>query len=321
MMGFFLRRFAHGMFLLLGASMLSFLFLQLAPGDFLDEVRLNPQISRETVAGLRTHYGLDRPLPERYLHWLNSVRKGDLGFSFAYNSPVLSLLWPRARNTLLLTGIATFLSWLVAVPLGVWSATRRGHWEDRLCMATTFGLLVVPDILLALVFVFLAVRTGWFPTGGMVSIGFSELGWWGRMMDILAHLFLPVTALVLGGLPVLVRHVRSAMAEVLSSPFICAARAHGIQRRSVLFRYGLRAAANPLVSLLGLSLAVLLSGSLLVEIIMSWPGVGPLLVQAILTRDVYVVVGAVMFSTLVIFAANLAADGLLYVLDPRTRNE
>jgi len=188
-------------------------------------------------------------------------------------------------------------------------------------MGMTFGLLVVPDILLALVFVLLAVRTRWFPTGGMVSIGFSELGWWGKMLDILAHLFLPVTALVLSGLPVLVRHVRAAMIEVLSSPFIRAARAHGIPRRSVLFRYGLRAAANPLVSLLGLSLAILLSGSLLVEIIMSWPGVGPLLLQAVLTRDVYVVVGVVMFSTLVIFTGNLAADGLLYVLDPRIRND
>lgn len=320
-MGFFFRRFLHGIVLVIGASIVSFLFLQLAPGDFLDEVRLNPQISRETLAGLRMQYGLDRPLPERYLQWLNSVRKGDLGFSFAYNIPVGSLLLPRARNTLLLTGIATILAWLIAVPLGVWSAIHRGHWEDRLCMTMTSGLLSVPEILLAIAFMLVAVRTEWFPIGGMVSTGFNELGWWGRITDLLAHFFLPVTTLVLGSLPILVRHVRAAMIEVFSSPFMVAARAHGIRRQSLLFRYALRAAANPLVSLLGLSLAMLLSGSLLVETIMSWPGVGPLLLQAILARDVYVVIGAVMFSTLVIFAGNLTADGLLYALDPRIRKE
>ncbi len=301
--------------------MLSFLFLQLAPGDFLDEVRLNPQISPETVAALRNQYGLTEPLPERYLHWLNGVRKGDLGFSFAYNCPVSVLLWPRALNTLLLAGAATAVAWLVAVPLGVWSASRRGGWEDRLCVGTTSGLLAVPDILLALGFLFVAVRTGWFPTGGMVPVGFGGLGWWDKLTSLLSHFFLPVLTLVLSSLPALVRHVRAAMVEALSSPFIRAARAHGIRRRSVLFRYALRAAANPLVSLFGLSLTMLLSGSLLVEIIMSWPGVGPLLLEAILARDVDVVIAAVMFSTLVVFAGNLAADGLLYALDPRIRSD
>lgn len=318
-MRFFLGRIAQGMLLLVAASMLSFLFVQLAPGDFLDEVRLNPRISPETAAALRSQYGLNRSLPQRYVEWLDSVCKGDFGFSFAYDSPVAPLLWPRARNTLLLTGIATAIAWLIAVPLGVWSASRRGRWADQLCLTTTSGLLAVPEILLALGFLFLAVRTGWFPTGGMVSIGFGEWGWWAQTRDILAHFSLPVVTLVLGSLPALVRHVRAAMLEALTSPFILAARAHGIPRRAILFRYGLRAAANPLVSLFGLSLTTLLSGSLIVEIIMSWPGVGPLLLEAILARDVYVVVGVVMFSTVVILAGNLAADGLLYWLDPRIR--
>jgi peptide/nickel transport system permease protein len=319
-MQFLLRRFVHGLMLLVGVSMLSFLFLQLAPGDFLDEARLDPQVSLATLSALRTEYGLNRSLPVRYLRWLNSVRKGNLGFSFAYDCPVTTLLWPRARNTLVLTGIATAIAWLIAVPLGAWSATRRHGWTDWLCTATTSGLLVIPDILLALGFLFLAVRTQWFPSGGMLSIGFSELRWWGKVKDFLAHLFLPVVTLVLGSLPVLVRHVRAAMTEVLSAPFVRAARAHGIPRRAVLFRYALRGAANPLVSLFGLSLAGLLSGSLLVEVIMSWPGVGPLLLEAILARDVYVVVGAVMFSTVVVVAGNLIADGLLFWLDPRIRN-
>jgi peptide/nickel transport system permease protein len=320
-MQFVFRRIVHGLTLLIGVSALSFLFLQLAPGDFLDEARLNPQMSLATLAALRTRYGLNRSLPMRYFQWLDSVRKGDLGFSFAYDCPVTTLLWPRARNTLLLTGISTALAWLLAVPLGAWSAVRQGSWTDWLFTGTTSGLLAVPDILLALGFLFLAVRTGWFPSGGMLSIGFGELHWWGKVKDFVAHLFLPVFTLVLGSLPVLVRHVRAAMIEVLSAPFVRAARAHGIPHRSVLFRYALRGAANPLVSLFGLSLTALLSGSLLVEVIMSWPGVGPLLVEAILARDVYVVVGAVMFSTVVIVAGNLIADGLLFWLDPRIRND
>jgi len=320
-MRFVLRRAVHGLVLLLGTSLLSFLFLSLAPGDFVDEMRLNPQVSAETLAAVRVKYGLDQPLAKRYLHWLNCVRKGDLGFSFAYNVPVVSLLLPRARNTLLLTGTATLLAWLIAIPLGLWSASSEGGWVDRLCLGATSALLAIPEILLALALLLVAVRTGWFPAGGMVSLGFDELSGWRKFTDIIAHLFLPAVVLVLGSLPTLVRHVRASVLEVLSSPFIRAARARGIRRRSILFRYVLRAAANPLISLFGLSLAALLSGSLLVEVIMGWPGAGPLLVEAILARDFYVVVGAVMFSALAACLANLAADGLLYALDPRIRLE
>jgi len=321
MMRYFTHRLVHGILLVVGVSLLSFLFLGLAPGNFLDEMRLNPAIAPETVTALRTQYGLNQPLPRRYLRWLISVCKGDLGFSFAYNSPVASLLWPRACNTLFLTGTATVVAWLISVPLGMWSAARRGRLGDRLCMGTISGLLAIPDIMLALALLFLAVQTGWFPAGGMVSPGFAALGWWGKVKDITSHCFLPVTALVAGNLPVLVRHVRAGMVEALASPFVRAARAHGLPSGTLLFRYALRAAANPLASLAGLSLASLLSGSLLTEVIMSWPGVGPLLLEALLARDVYVVIGAVMFSTVFIFLGNLFADGFLYTLDPRIRME
>ena len=321
MMGYFAHRLAHGILLLVGVSLLSFLFLGLAPGNFLDEMRLNPEIAPETVTALRTQYGLNQPLPRRYLRWLKSVCEGDLGFSFAYNSPVASLLWPRACNTLFLTGTATVVAWLIALPLGMWSAVRRGGLGERLFMGTISGLLAIPDILLALALLYLAVRTGWFPAGGMVSVGFTGLGWWGKVMDIASHCFLPVAALVAGNLPVLVRHVRAGAVEALASPFIRTARAHGLPTGSLLFRYALRAAANPLASLAGFTLAGLLSGSLLTEVIMSWPGVGPLLLEALFARDVYVVIGAVMFSTVFIFLGNLFADGLLYALDPRIRRE
>ncbi len=319
MMRYLLRRLLHGVFLLVGVSVLSFVFLQLAPGNFFDEMRLNPQIAPETVAALRAQYGMDRPLPVRYARWAKSVLRGELGFSFAYNSPAAPLLRVRARNTLLLTVTATLLAWLLAIPIGVWSAARKGGAADRAASAGTAGLLAVPDLLLALGLLLLAVRTGWFPTGGMMSVGSDSLGAARKIKDLAMHMALPVTALVLGLLPMLVRHVRAAVVEVLDSAFLRAARGHGIPRQRLLFGYALRAAANPLISLFGFSVAALLSASLIVEVVMSWPGLGPLLLEAVLARDLYVVIGAVMLSTVFLVAGNLLADVLLYAGDPRIR--
>lgn len=320
-MRYLLRRAWHALFLLIGVSLLSFLFAELAPGDYLAEMRLNPQISPQTLAGLRSQYGLDEPLALRYLAWLKSVAQGEFGFSFAYNTPVAPLLWVRARNTLLLGIIATAIAWLLAIPLGVWSASRPGRLADRISTSGTTLLLAIPDVLLALGFLLLAVRTGLFPTGGMVSLNFAELGWWGKIADLAAHLALPVAALVFGTLPTLVRHVRAAMIDVLQAPFMQAARAHGIRRGRLLFRHALPAALNPLISLFGFSIAGLLSGSLLVEVVMSWPGLGPLLVEAILSRDLYVVIGSVIFSTMFLIGGMLISDALLFAADPRIRRE
>jgi peptide/nickel transport system permease protein len=315
------RRLLHALFLLLGVSLLSFLFTELAPGDYLAEMRLNPQISPETLAGLRSQYGLDRPLPARYVYWAKSVFKGEFGFSFAYNTPVAPLLWARARNTLLLTALATVLAWMLAVPLGVWSAARAGEFADRACTAGATLLLALPDIVLALVFLLLAVRTGLFPAGGMVSVNAGVMSWWRQILDFAHHLVLPLTVLVLGSLPTLVRHIRARMIEVLQSPFIQAARSHGIPRQRLLFMHALPAALNPLIGLFGFSIAGLLSGSLLVEVVMSWPGLGPLLLEAILARDIYVVIGGVIFSTMFLVAGMIISDVLLFASDPRIRRE
>jgi len=318
-MRYLLHRALHAVFLLLGVSLLTFLFSSLTPGNYFDEMRLNPQISPDTVAALRAQYQLDRPLPIRYLHWLSAVAHGELGFSFAYNTPVAPLLWVRARNTLLLTGTATLLAWLMALPLGVWSAARFGRAPDRVLSWATATLLVVPDLVLALCLLILAVRTGWFPTGGLVSVGFDELSPLHKFRDLISHMSLPVVALVLATLPMLVRHVRASVTEVLDAPFLRAARSHGIPDRKLLYQYALRAAANPLISLFGFSVGTLLSGSLLVEVIMSWPGLGPLLLEAILARDLYVVIGGVLLSMLFLVTGNLFADVLLYWADPRIR--
>jgi peptide/nickel transport system permease protein len=318
-MGYLLRRLLQAALLLVGVSILTFLFSTLAPGNYLDEMRLNPQISPASLGALRAQYDLDRPLPMRYARWIMSVAHGEFGYSFAYNAPVGPLLWVRARNTLLLTLTAMLLAWTLALPLGIWSAEKRGRAPDRALSVATATLMVVPDLVLALGLLILATRTGWFPTGGMVSVAFAELSRLGKLRDLAMHMALPVTALVLAALPMLIRHVRAAVAEAVDAPFFRAAIAHGIPRRRRLYRYALRAAANPLIALLGFSVGTLLSASLLVEMVMSWPGLGPLLLESILARDLYVVIGGVLFSTVFLVCGNFLSDLLLYWADPRIR--
>lgn len=320
-MRFLRRRFANAILLLVGISILSFALLQWAPGTFFDSMRLDPRVSAQTVNGMRAEYGLDQPFMVRYARWMGSVIKGEMGYSLAYGTSVGPLLWTRAKNTLLLTTSATLLAWLIAVPIGIWSASAKGAWGDRVCGIATSTLLTIPDLLIALMLLLLAVRTGWFPSGGMISVGAAHLGFWRSAADIARHLILPACGLALATLPILVRHVRSAMIDALEAPFIQAARGHGVPRSRLLFRYALPAASNPLVSLFGFSIASLLSASVIIEVVLSWPGLGPLMIQAILARDTYVVIGVVMLSSVFLVMGNLVADILLFVSDPRIRVE
>jgi peptide/nickel transport system permease protein len=318
-MKYLFRRTLHGILLLIGASILCFLFSDLAPGGFFDEMKLNPQISSSTIAALRAQYGLDRPLPVRYGSWVQSVFRGEFGYSFAYNTSVRSLLLLRSRNTLFLTSLATILAWLIAVPLGVWIASHPGKWVDRVCMGGTSLLISLSELVLVLGLLYFAVRTHALPVGGMVSTGFEHLSLLEKVWDLGTHLIVPAAALTLASLPILVRHVRACLIEILGTPFVESARAHGIGQARMLFRHALPAAANPLISLFGLSVGGLLSGSLLVEVITGWPGLGPLLLESSMSRDLYVVVGIVMASTVFMICGNLLADVMLVAVDPRLR--
>ncbi len=305
--------------LLVGVSALCFLFTEMAPGSFFDEMRLNPQISPETITALRARYGLDQPLAVRYARWMAAVVRGDFGYSIAYNTPVAPLLWARARNTLLLTATAMLLTWLIAVPLGVLTAASRGRWLDRVVAAGSSLLISIPEIVIAIALLALAVRSRVVPVGGMRSLGFQELSTWGQFQDVARHMSLPALVLVLASIAVVERHVRASVLEVLEAPYIQAARGLGISRPRLLFRHVLPVAANPAISLFGFSLAGLLSGSLLVEVATGWPGLGPLILDATLSRDLYLVIGGVMFSALFMVAGNFIADLLLLASDPRIR--
>jgi peptide/nickel transport system permease protein len=317
------RRLVRAVLLLAGVSALCFLFTEMAPGSFFDELRLNPQISPQTIASLRSHYGLDRPLLVRYGRWMNSALHADLGYSIAYNTPVAPLLWSRAKNTLLLTTTALFLTWMISIPLGVWAANRQGGPLDHAITLVSSFLISIPELVIAIALLAIAVRWRILPAGGMVSADtdIETLSIWAKLQDVALHLALPVSILVLCETAIIVRHTRASMIEVLDAPYIQAARSLGTRQSRLLFRHVLPVAANPAISLFGFSLAGLLSGSLIVEVVCGWPGIGPLILEATLSRDLYLVIGGIMFSALFMVIGNLIADLMLLALDPRIRRE
>jgi peptide/nickel transport system permease protein len=318
-MSYLLRRLLRAVLLLFGLSVLCFLFTQMAPGSFFDEMRVNPQISPETIAALRARYGLDQSLPARYGRLLKSISHADLGYSIAYNTPVAPLLWARAKNTLLLTVTATTLTWLISIPLGLWAAASRDRWLDHAVTVSSSLLIAIPDVVIAMALLAVAVRWRLAPIGGIVSNGSEDLSGWQRVHDIAFHLTLPAVILVLCETAVIVRHVRASALEVLGSSYVHAARGLGIRPYRLFFHHVLPAAAHPAISLFGFSLAGLLSGSLLVEVICGWPGIGPLVLDATLSRDIDVVIGGILLSALFMVGGNLIADVMLMVFDPRIR--
>ena len=311
------QRLARAAVLLVATSIFCFVLSDLVPGSYFDELRLNPQVSPQTVAALREQYGVDRPLPVRYWLWLQSAARGDFGYSFAYNAPVGPMLLVRARNTLILTLSATLLAWLLAIPVGALSALRPRGWLDHTVTTISSFMLSVPEIAVVLAVLAVAVRSHALPVGGMMSASADNTTLWQLAHDVGSHLIIPASVLAFGIVAVVVRHVRSSVAEVLESPYIEAARGNGIRPSRLLFRHVLPAAANPAISLFGLSIAALLSGSLTVEVITGWPGLGPLVLEATLARDPYVVIGAVMLSAVVVVLGTLVADLLLLAFDPR----
>jgi len=313
-----LERAIRAAVLLFGVSLLSFLLLEAAPGDFFDELRLNRQISPATIAALRAEYGLDAPLMTRYARWVTAALHGHFGYSLQYRVPVERLLWHRAGNTLLLTGVALALAWLLALGVGLATAVTNRRWPDRLAGGFAAALLALPDVLITLVLLSIAAHSGWLPAGGMSSLARAP-GLTAAAVDLARHMTVPVIILVISIAPGLLQHVRHALAEAVPFPLALALTARGLPRRRVIVRHALRLAAAPLAALGGLSLGTLLSASLLVEALVGWPGLGALLLEAVSSRDEYVIVGATIVSTLFLVCGNAIGDAVLYVTDPRAR--
>jgi len=313
-----LRRLLQTVPLLAGISLLTFLLLQLAPGDFLSQMGENPGVSAETLSAMRRNFGLDRPWYVQYgLYLRNIVLRFDFGESFSRHQPVFEVLREGLLNTLLLAVASALVTWGLAIPLGIWAAVRQHSWADRLLSLVAFIWLSVPEILSGLLMLMLAARTGWFPVGGMRSLDYDDLSAIGRFLDVAHHLVLP--AFVVGLIPLAsrMRQMRSNLLDVLRLDYVTTARAKGLDERVVVFKHALRNALNPMITLFGYTLGALVSGSFVAEIIFSWPGLGRLTLDAILTQDQYLVMGSVLMASGVLIAGNLVADLLLAAVDPR----
>jgi len=307
---------------LLGISFLTFLLIHLAPGDFLSQVEINPQVSPETIASMRERFGLDKPWPVQYLLWIKNIfLKLDFGESFSRHQPVFQVLAPAAMNSLGLALAAALVTWVLALPLGILAAVKQHSWVDRVASLVAVLGISVPEVFLALLVLFMAAKTGWFPLGGMVSLDHDSLSWGGKVLDRLHHLILP--ALVLATVPLAsrTRQMRASLLEVLRAEYVTTARAKGLPESRVVVKHAVRNALNPLVTLFGYTLGGLLSGAFLVEVILSWPGLGRVTIDALLTRDLYLIMGSVLMASSVLVLGNLVADLLLLVVDPRLRTE
>lgn len=313
-----LRRLVQIVPLLLGVSALTFLLLQLAPGDFLATVAENPQVPAETLEQMRRSFGLDRPWYVQYALYLKNVfLHFDFGYSFAYRLPVFAVLGKGVLNTLLLASAAMLVTWGLAIPLGVLAAVRQHGWTDRALSLSAFVWLSVPEVLSGMLLLMLAANTGWFPVGGMHSDDASGMGGLGRALDVARHLVLP--ALVVGLVPLAsrMRQMRAGLLDVLKLDFVTTARAKGLGEGRVIVHHALRNALNPMITLFGFTIGSLLSGSFVAETIFSWPGLGTIALDAIRSEDQYLVMGSVMMASTVLVLGNLVADLLLAAADPR----
>jgi peptide/nickel transport system permease protein len=316
---YILKRLIQMVPLVIGITFLSFIIIQLAPGDYLDKLKMNPQISQETLERLKQAYGLDQPVLVQYFKWLLNALKFDLGYSFSYHVPVLDIIKERVGNTLFLSVVSAFFAWALAVPLGIFAAIKPNTWIDKFIQLFSFTFMSVPNFFLAFLMLFVAVKTGIFPTGGATSPDYDQLSLTGKILDRLWHVSLPAFVLAIGSLAGLVRLVRSTMIESLNSEYVLFARAKGLRERDIIIKHALKNALNPFITLLGFEIASLLSGAALVEIIVNWPGMGMLMLDAVLSQDLYLVMGGLYIGAIMLIIGNLIADILLAKIDPRVR--
>ena len=308
--------------LLLGITFVSWAAIQLAPGsgDYFQSLVLQyPQISPSTIAALRAQFGMDQPPWIQYFRWLWSILHLNFGLSFAYNVPVTWLIGTRALNTLLLSVTSLVAAWAIAIPLGIYSAVHQYSVRDGLLSAGAFVAISVPSFFSALLLLYAAYWTHLVPLQGLTSVDYDFLSWGGKVLDVAWHLILPTIALGVFSVGGLMRYMRNNLLDVLRADYVKTARAKGVSERRVIIRHAVRNAINPLVTLFGFELGGLLSGAAFVENILGYPGLGRLVLEAVLKKDVFVVMGSLLMGSVLLILGNLAADVLLALVDPRIR--
>lgn len=318
---FIVKRTLQGLLTLLIASILCFFIIQLAPGDYLDTLKQNPKISPERIEQLKQQFGLDRPVYEQYFRWLwQIVSQGNFGTSFVYQRSVASLLWERVPATLLLAISSLILTWTIAIPMGIIGAVNQNRWSDRLLRVISYMGQGFPSFITALLLLILAQNTSpLFPVGDMTSIDHADLAPIGKILDIGWHMILPTIALSITSFAGLQRITRGELLDVLRQDYIQTARAKGLPENKVIYVHALRNAVNPLITLLGFEFATLLSGAFIAEFFFNWPGLGRLILQAVLAQDLYLVMASLMMGAFMLILGNLLADLLLKAVDPRIK--
>lgn len=317
------KRVFQALLTLLLASILCFIIIQLAPGDYLDTLKENPKISPERIEQLRKQFGLDKSWPEQYFLWLTQVlTQGNFGTSFVYNRSVSSLLWERVPATLQLAIAALVATWVIAIPLGIIGAVNQNRWLDRVLQVISYAGQGFPVFITALLLLIFAQNTApLFPVGDRTSIDYDDLTFLGKVLDLGWHMILPTIALSITGFAGLQRITRGQLLDVLRQDYIQTARAKGLPENKVIYVHALRNAINPLITLLGFEFAALLSGAFITEYFFNWPGLGRLVLQAMQAQDLYLVQASLMMGALMLVVGNLLADLLLKVVDPRIKLE
>lgn len=310
------KRLIYMLIIMFAASLLIFSLYALTPGDFISN---NMKLTAERKAELREIYGFNKPVLVRYGIWLKAALHGDFGYSLAKQKPVLSLFRDYIWNSFLLAIVSTFLTWLVSVIIGVVAAYKQYSWFDTLVMVGIFAAMSVPSFFIGLFLIkILAVDLKWLPPGGMITTGSNAAGW-AYVKEVIHHMTLPVIVMTMLGLGSLTRYFRSNMIDVIKQDYIRTARAKGLTERKVLFTHALRNALLPAITLVGFELPGLFGGSLIIEQIFNWPGIGQLYMSSFTLRDYPLLVGFTVFIAMLTIIGTLLSDILYHVADPRVR--
>ena len=323
MLRYLIKRLLTMIPLLLGITMISFVVIHITPGEPIGmQSEFNPKITKEVRERLRAYYNLDKPLHIQYALWLGKIVSLDLGNSFSPDGrPVADKIFERIPITLFINLLSLLLILVVAVPLGVYSATRQGSWGDQVSTIFVFIGYATPTFWLALLLMILfGVELNLLPISGLRSlVGYEALSPWGKLLDRAGHLLLPVLISAFGGLAGLSRYMRSSMLEVIRQDYITTARAKGLSERKVIYRHALRNALLPFITLMGLSVPGLIGGSVIFETIFSIPGVGQLFFYSVMARDYPVIMGMLVIVAVLTLLGNLLADVAYALADPRIR--
>lgn len=327
MLNYILRRVLYMMVILFLVSILGAILIELPPGSALEariqRLRaLGGEMSLDQIQSLEARYGLRDPLPVKYFKWVSRLIRGDFGQSFTYDAPVGALIWDRLGLTLLLSGFAFILSWGLSIPLGVYSATHRYTIPDYLITAIQFIGVAVPNFLLALLVMVIAAQFFHADVGALFSPKYATAPWsWGKVVDLLQHLWIPVIVIGAGSTAWLTRVMRANLLDVLNQQYVQTARAKGLAERLVIWKHAVRNALHPLIMALGGVLPGLISGEVIVSTVLNLPTTGPLYFSALLNKDMYLAITFLMFLSLMLVVGNLLADLLLAWVDPRVRLE